>query len=85
MEAIVVGVITWVLKTLGSSGLILLRKYLNNKMVDDKIGGESGAISKALKEIGEVDRTRLVDGRLSKDQEDKLREATRRLKSGLLG
>jgi len=85
IERIIIGLFQWGLTKLGTAGLKLFKTYLKNKRINDEVNSEVGQARVALKEIEEADRAGLVDGRLPKNEEDKLRVASRRLRRNLLG
>ncbi len=87
LERIVVSIITMLLEKLGAFGLSLFKKYLKQKRIDDKVDSQVNKVKKALEEIKSVENEStsktIYKGRLRKEYEDKLREATRDLTSNL--
>jgi len=85
IQAFLMKLATWGLEKIGAWGLKMFRLYLRNKSIDTRVDREVGAVKQVLKDIADFDSGHLIDGRLPREKEQRLREVTRQLKSGLLG
>jgi hypothetical protein len=83
-SAILTTVITKVLEMLGAFGLKLFKRYLRSVEIDGEVKNEAQAVNKAVKDAkAHVEK---CEGcgvqRISEEDEQKLRETTRKLTDG---
>ena len=85
MAQIITSLLQWAIKWAAAAGYQAFNKYQKDRTADAKVDGQLGAVNKAIDEAVEALKEVEQDGSIPKAQEQKLREATRRLTDNLLG